>query len=140
MSNPRYDWWTYAKGMIRRYPQLKREYEDLHTMGTTSNYSGMPRSFAGRTLECISLRELPLTSQREYEAVRRAIQITQRYANAKDRLYVIDGVFWRQSHSLQGMALLVPCHYKTAQGWHNVFIRLVAKEYGLMDEDGSPRA
>lgn len=26
MSKPRYDWWSYVKGMIRRYPELRRRY------------------------------------------------------------------------------------------------------------------
>ena len=25
MSTPRYDWWPYVKGMIRRYPELCRQ-------------------------------------------------------------------------------------------------------------------
>lgn len=28
MSKPRYDWWPYVKGMVRRYPALCREYAD----------------------------------------------------------------------------------------------------------------
>lgn len=27
MSRPRYDWWPYVKGMIRRYPALAEQYE-----------------------------------------------------------------------------------------------------------------
>ena len=28
MSTPRYDWWPYVKGMIRRYPELCRRDRD----------------------------------------------------------------------------------------------------------------
>ena len=42
MSSPRYGWWGYAKAMIRAYPQLHREYEELHTQKITASISGMP--------------------------------------------------------------------------------------------------
>lgn len=136
MSRPRYDWWPYVKGMIRRYPSLKEQYADLHTSSMTANYSGMPHSgTVSRGTEDIAVRELPSTRQREYEAVRLAIQQTERYPNGRDRLLVIRLVFWDRSHTLDGAALMVPCHYKTAQSWHNAFIRAVAKNFGLMDEE-----
>ena len=134
MSRPRYTWWSYAKAMIRQYPQLKEELSDLHSSSATANYSGMPGgSGPSRSTELIAIRELPTVKQREYEAVRSAIEITERYNNGQDRLRVIKLVLWDRSHTLEGAALCVPCHYKTAQGWHNEFIRLAASNYGLMD-------
>jgi hypothetical protein len=47
---------------------------------------------------------------------------------------VVRLVFWDNRETLEGAALSIPCHYKTAQRWHNEFIRLVASYYGLMDE------
>lgn len=68
--------------MIRRYPALKEQYSDLHSMSVTANYSGMPRGGeSGRSLESVAIRELPFNSQREYEAVRQAIEMTERYNN-----------------------------------------------------------
>lgn len=134
MSKPKYDWWPYVKGMIRRYPELKAEYADLHRQSVTPNYSGMPASgSAGRATEDVAIRELPTTKQREYEAVRRAIAATERMKSSVDRLKVIDLVFWKRSHTLEGAALMVPCSYDTAQNYHADFIKLVAKYYGLMD-------
>lgn len=134
MSRPRYDWWGYVKGMIRRYPALKKEYEALRCQSVTPDYSGMPRgSGAGRTTEIIALRQLPTTSQREYEAVRQAIEATQRMNASRDRLKIIDLVFWKQTHTLEGAALTVPCSYRTAQRYHEEFIKLVASRYGLLD-------
>ena len=123
------------KGMVRRYPELKAEYADLHRQPVTSNYSGMPVSGgACRATEEVAIRELPTTRQREYEAVRRAIAATERMKSSRDRMKVIDLVFWKRSHTLEGAALMVPCHYKTAQKWHREFIELTAKFYGLMDD------
>lgn len=134
MSRPRYDWWPYVKGMIRRYPALREQYRDLHSFSMVADYSGMPRGGGeGRALEEIAIRELSSTSQREYEAVRRAIATTERYRNGADRLKVIDLVLWRRSHTLEGAALMVPCSYDAAQSYHEEFIKLVASYYGLMD-------
>ena len=58
MSSPRYDWWPYVKGMIRRYPDLCEEYADLHSQSITANYSGMPRGGGvGRIIESLAVRE-----------------------------------------------------------------------------------
>ena len=134
MSKPRYPWWGYAKNMIRGYPALSEKYKDLHEQSLTANYSGMPRggnSF--RSVEEIAVRELPSTQQREYEAVRLAISQTERYPNGRDRLYVIQLVFWDRSHTLEGAARMVPCGISTAKRWHGEFVMLVAKNFGLLD-------
>lgn len=133
LSKPRYDWWPYVKGMIHRYPVLREEYMDLHSASMTASYSGMPRGGSGRSLESVAIRELPSTKQREYEAVRRAIEATERYKNGRDRLYVIQLVLWKRSHTLDGAALMVPCSIATAKRYHGEFICMVASYYGLMD-------
>lgn len=71
------------------------------------------------------------TTLKERMAVKRAIEQTEQLENGKERLQVIELVFFKQTHTLEGAALMVPCHYKTAQGWHNDFIRLVARNYGF---------
>ena len=136
MSKPRYDWWPYAKGMIRRYPELCSEYRDLHTVSATQNYAsdGCASGGVNRTVESIAIRELPSTRQREYEAVRRAITTTSRYRNGADRLKVIDMALWKRSHTLEGAALMIPCSVRHAKEWHGLFIRLVASNFGLMDD------
>lgn len=135
MSRPRYDWWPYAKGMIRRHPKLKEKYADLHSQSLSASLSGMPSGTeVSRSTENVALRELPTTEQREYEAVRQAIEATERYNNGTDRLKVISLVLWKQTHTLEGAALQVPCSIATAKRYHGEFIRLVASFYGLMDE------
>lgn len=138
MSKPRYDWWSYVKGMIRRYPTLCREYADLHSPVLVANYSGMPRGEGGgRASEDVAVRELPGTKQREYEAVRRAIRVTERYRSGEERLRVLKYVFWEGRVGrdlLKFAALQTPCSYDTAQTYHEEFIYLVASFYGLLDE------
>lgn len=135
MSRPRYDWWPYVKGMIRRYPALKAELAELRTQTITPGYSAVSGgSGAGRAVEAVALRELPTTRQREHEAVRKAIAATERMGGGRDRLKVIDLVFWKRSHTLDGAALMVPCSYMTARRYHSEFIMLVASFYGLLDQ------
>jgi len=66
---------------------------------------------------------------RERQAVERAIEETKKLSNAEDRLKVIDAVFWKRSHTLEGAAQLVPCSYRTAQRWHSDFVRAVARNF-----------
>lgn len=134
MSKPRYDWWGYVKGMIRRYPQLAEQYNALHSQIVTASYSGVPgNSGAGRSVETLVIRELPGTKQREYEAVRRAIETTERMRTGAQRLRIIRLVLFEGSHTLQGAALTLPISYDQARMYHREFIYLVARYYGLMD-------
>ena len=135
MSTPRYDWWPYVKGMIRRYPALCREYEELHTTNVTANLSGMPGSHSGsRTVENIAIRELPATKQREYEAVRRAIETLQNAPGGMDKLKVIELMYWKRSHTLDGAAMSVGYSYAEGRKLHRHFIYAVAQNYGLLDK------
>lgn len=135
MSRPRYDWWPYVKGMIRRYPALADEYRELHTPTVTASYSGMPGGGGtGRPLEDLAIRELPSTRQREYEAVRRAIHITERMRSGGQRLQLIRLVLWENRYTLQGAALSIPISYRQAKTYQQEFIYLVARNYGLLDD------
>lgn len=69
----------------------------------------------------------------EHMAVQRAIDQTMKLDNGQDRLRAVDLVFFKQTHTLEGAALMVPCSYDTAQKYHAQFIKLVAKNYGLLD-------
>ena len=100
----------------------------------STDYSGEIHSHEpARTTETLAIRELPSTRQREYEAVRRAVETTGRYRNGRERLKVIRLVLWDRSHTLEGAAQAVPCSIATAKRWHGQFIMLVAKSYGLLD-------
>lgn len=123
------------KGMIRRYPALADQYRDLHTPSLTADYSGMPKGGGtGRSLESLAIRELPGTKQREYEAVRKAIETTERMRTGAQRLRIIRLVLLEGSHTLQGAAMSIHIGYDQAQTYHEEFIYLVARYYGLMDE------
>ena len=78
MSTPRYDWWPYVKGMIRRYPELCCREADLHTTAVTPNYGGAPGGHGGRSdpVANAALRTMPEINRREMDAVRAALDET----------------------------------------------------------------
>lgn len=94
MSRPRYDWWGYVKGMLRRYP------------------SGN------------------LTEQ-EREAIDKAIDATLSMDSGMERMRIVELVFWKRTHTLEGAALQIPVSYETACKWHRSFLYLVAEQRGL---------
>lgn len=134
MSKPRYRWWGYIRNVIRAYPDLKAEYKDLHTPSVTASASGMPGggNISDPTMQT-AVKELPRTKQREYEAVRRAVEATRRLRAAKERLAIIDMVFWKNDHTLYVAACEIGVSYETAKRYQREFIVRVATEYGLMD-------
>lgn len=135
MSKPRYIWWSYAKAMIRQYPHLKKEYEDIHEQKITASISGMPGGGgASRATENITLRQLPGIKQREFDAVDLAVRYTKNMPNGKDRLKIISLVYWKECITIDGAAQRIPCSKETAWRYHRDFVRLVGKSYGLLTD------
>ena len=134
MSSPRYDWWPYVKGMIRRYPELCARQEELRRTKMSPNLTGMP-SAHGQTSDPVAdaaLRELPEINRREMEAVRQAIAETLTLDTGEERIQVIRCVFWNKTHTLEGAAMKLHRCKRTVTLWHGEFIRCVAKYFGLI--------
>ncbi|MTQ98636.1 hypothetical protein GMD88_17815 [Pseudoflavonifractor sp. BIOML-A6] len=136
MSKPRYKWWGYVKNVIRDYPRLKRWHDEL--MGETtltaaygSTGGGRPSEVSNPTYQ-VATREMPKQEQREYEAVRRAIEATERKHDGKVRLDVIRMVCWEQTHTLSGAALAAPMSYRTARRIQSEFAVSVARGLGFL--------
>ncbi len=119
MSRTREYWWSYVKGMIRNYPALKVQ---CQTNSQEANNS-VP----------VEKKHLPKIKQKEYQAVNAAIEDTLKYNDGAERMKVIQYVFWNSNYTLAGAALRAHCSERTAQEWHRIFIRTVAKNYGLLD-------
>ena len=139
MSKPRYGWWSYAKYMTREYPALRSEYRDLKSVKITRELSASMggRSGKGSTTENAALRQLSPAKQAEYDAVTKAIEKTKQSRTGAERLAIIDMVFWKKSHSLEGAALAANVSYDTAIDYHGDFLRLVGFYRGLSDFPGS---
>ena len=134
MSTPRYDWWPYVKGMIRRYPELCRREADLHTTAVTPAYGGTPGGGerTDKTADA-ALRELPKVNQRELEAVLAAIRYIEGLHSGKERMEIVKLYYWQRSHTLFGAANAIHISEKTALRWNRDFIMRVAENFGLIE-------
>lgn len=134
MSSPRYDWWSYVKGMIRRYPELCAKQTELRQTPLSIAMTGMPHQ-RGKTSDPVAdavMRELPSVNRRELEAVQKAIEETRALKNGAERLEMVRLVFWARTHTLEGAAMQCHISYATARRWHGEFIRLAAAQYGFL--------
>lgn len=136
MSKPRYGWWSYAKYMIRQYPKRKSTYDALHDTCITAKIDGIPHAAGiSNPTANAALKEMPPVQQREFEAVREAVKTTLKQRNGAERIKVIRLVFWEKTHQLVGAAQAVHFSESVIKDWHGEFIRLVAKNFGLLDEN-----
>ena len=133
MSTPRYDWWPYVKGMIRRYPDLCLKEATLHDTAITANISGMPcgGKRTDKTADA-ALRTLPEVNRRELEAVRAAVNETKTQDSGNLRLELVKLYYWKRSRTLFGAAEDVHVSRSTAKRWNTEFVKLVAKNFGLL--------
>lgn len=99
----REDWWEYTKRIIRSYPTLERKRK------------------AGK--------ELTAHEQRRLDGVSWALEEIQRMPGGRARREIIQRVYFDNSHTLYGAALLVPIGEATAKRWNAEFIRLLAKKF-----------
>ena len=134
MSKPRYGWWSYAKFLTRTYPALKQEYDALHAQRVTADTTRIPGSVSvSRSVESTVLRQLPPARQADYDAVTKAIERTKLLRTGPERLKLIDMVFWKKSHSLDGAAYALGYSDSSAKRFHRDFLQLVGLYRGLED-------
>ena len=134
MSKPRYGWWSYAKYMVREYPALQEEYRARQTPRITREISDATgHGVTSRPTENTALHQLSPAKQAEYDAVTKAIEQTRLMRTGKERLQLIDMVFWKQSHSLDGAAYALGYSYENGRIFHRDFLRLVGLFRGLTD-------
>ena len=135
MSRPHYDWWCNATRMIRNYPARKAEHDELTAQNVTANMSGMPGGGGGasRTTELSALREMAPAKQREYDAVHKALEITEMLPNGNERVQLIRCIYWggkyRPIHSVVGSLYISE---STGWRWHGAFVKLVGELFGYI--------
>lgn len=133
MSEPRYPWWGYAKSMVRNYPGLRKEYNELIAQSVVPGYSAAPGGGGDpRKVESAALRVLPSPYQKEMESVESAIRHTKVFKDGEERIKLIDLIYWRRTHTLSGAALKCNVDYSTGKRWHRDFIRCVGAFHGLL--------
>ena len=134
MSSPHYDWWVNATRMIRNFPARKQEHDDLLAPTVTANLSGMPGGGeAHRTTEDVALRQMAPAKQQEYDAVSRAINITEQMPNGLQRLELIRLIYWTGTkRTIVKASSKVHIAEATAWRWHSAFVKLVGEMYGYL--------
>ena len=136
MSKPRYNWWPFALNMIRDYPVRRAEYNDLHEQKITADLSGMPGGgSASRTVESIAVRLLPQQEQREYDAVRKAVEYSKALHDGSLRMKVVRLTLMGKTHSIPGAALVAGVSERTARRYRWQFVMLVGHTYGFLSRE-----
>lgn len=136
MGKAKEPYWTYVKSIIKEYPELKKEISTPREARLSAVYGfggGRGSNIANPTMNCV-IHDLPPKKQRKYDAISLAIEKTKvlHPVDAEERLKVIDLVYWRKSHTIEGAAMRVPCHRNVAGNWQGEFIKLVAEELELV--------
>lgn len=78
-------------------------------------------------------KDLSRVETMNYEAVKAAIEATQRMENGEARMKVIRLVHLDRTHTLEGAALAVPCSERTANRWQRLFFEMVARNRDFLD-------
>ena len=142
MSTAKYRWWGFARRMIRDYPSLKEQWNDLHEQSITAGDSGTGRGGGiSRKTEQIALRTLPsVDDQKAFDAVRRAIELTCLMPEGKRHMQLIKLMYWiREPMAMESAACKIPIAESTAKRWHGSFVRLVGKCYGFEVDTSEPK-
>lgn len=139
MSSPRYDWWSYVKAVIRKYPKLQADLRELQSTSVVAGYTAMPRSGGvSDPVASAAMKMLPRDEQREYEAVTRAIERTRLKPNGAIILKMMRLYYWDQTHTLDGAGYAVGYQSRQTRALHGDFVRMVAKNLGFHPEDCTP--
>lgn len=135
MSKPHYDWWSYVKKMIGKYPTLCEQHAAAAVAvgRVTPSYSGMPGggNLAHRTTEDAAIAQMSKTSERAYEGIKLAIAQTDRMRDGGDRIALIRMMYWSRSHTINGAADMLHISTSTARRWHRAFVQLCGFNMGF---------
>ena len=116
-----------AKAALRQYPKAKRRQSETGEMRITPAYNGMPGGgTASRTTEDVALA-VNLTPHEEnvISAVEFAMRMQSVYPNGQERIKMIELVYFKRTHTLEGAAM--ECHYadRTVKRWNNEILTAV---------------
>lgn len=113
-------WRSEARNALRAYPKLKRRQAELTEQQITPVYGGTAvQHEAQRVTENIALRsQLTDREERIISAVEFAKEMQSRYYNAEARWKMVELVYFRRTHTLQGASLQVGYSFDAIQRWN----------------------
>lgn len=142
MSKPRYWWWGSIQNALRAYPKLKQRYETPDVALTARYAEGVGHDSApGRTTETAALERLYDEDYQIYLAITAAVKETEQMTNGRDRLRLIELIYWKRYwKTIEGAAYDVWYSKSRAEDFHGEFIRLVAYHRHLIPREKIPRS
>ena len=111
------EWRRQAKAALRVYPKLKRKQSDTTAQQITPVYGGtVVQHAASRVTENVALRST-LTDAEEniIAAVELAMYMQRQYHNGSERLQMMQMVYFKHTHTIEGAAEIV--HYSPDALW-----------------------
>ena len=141
MSKPRYIWWGMVRHMIRWYPALHKDLQDLHQQNITAQISGMPSGGGSpRPLENVAAKQLPGDQQKIHDAVDTVVAGYRLQPQTKEWLRLIQLMYWgKKPLTMSSAALRLHISEATAKRWHGCFVRAVARNYGFNVDTPEPK-
>ena len=126
------NWRSYAINAMRDYLRYKRIRKEAQSQKITAQFNkGRGGSGVSRTTESAALRSgLTRQQEREFEAVDRALRCARHLPDGKLRVKVVEMVYLRGTHTIEGAARNVHVSYTTAWRWTDTFIREVGRNLG----------
>jgi RinA family phage transcriptional activator len=135
VSKPKHPYWSYVKSILRDYPRVKKEVETPLDPRVTTVYGTYGHGSGGTsnpTMDCV-IHDVPEKDQIRYDAVNNAIQrtIDNHPDDAEARLLIVDLVYFKKTHTIEGAGLRAHTSKSNAGRWQAEFIRTVADELKL---------
>lgn len=126
------NWRYYVVNAMRDYLRYREIRKAAQNQRITAQFNkGRGGKGVSRTTESAALRTgLTRQQEKEFDAVDRAIHSTRHLPDGKLRVKVVDLVYLRGTHTIDGAAQIVHVSYRTARRWTDSFIREVGKNLG----------
>lgn len=133
MSHYRHWWYPNISRALKAYPSLIAKKDDIQRLNIIAKYSGEPSGGgASRSTEEIAIRDLPPAEAALVDAISSAMDEISRRRDGDYIVRLIDLVYFKQTHTIQGAAAVLNMSEKTARRRHGDFIILTARKLGYL--------
>ena len=135
MSQYKHWWFPNVARALKAYPALIAQKDAIRRQNIIAKYSNEPRAGgSSRQTENIALKDLPPGEAAIVDAISSALDEISRRKDGDDIIRLIDLVYFRKSHTLQGAAMALAMSEITAKRKNGDFIRLTAKKLGYLEK------
>lgn len=129
MSRYKHWWYPNVARALKAYPALILKKDEIRRNSIIAKYSSDPRAGgATRSTEDVALRDLPPGEAAIVDAIAAALDEVSRRRDGFEVVRLVDLVYFRRSHTIQGAAIATNLTEITARRKLGDFINLVAKK------------